>query len=357
MKFAIVYSEQLKAYDFGPGHPFRGDRFTNFMRLLREKLSEDEFEIIEPRYADDEELLLVHSREYVDFIESASKGIWLPSSRFLSADTPLQPGMDKAARLIAGSAITATELVWEGKFNQAIAVGSGMHHARRSYGAGFCIYNDVAICVNRLLQRYAVDRVLILDTDAHAADGTAEIFYHDPKVLLIDLHQDPRTLYPGTGFAWDIGAGEGKGYTVNMPLPPGASYNAYEYALDEIFVPLAQEFKPQIIIRNGGSDPHFADELTNLGLTLDGFRMIGSKVREIAQKVCVGKVVDFLGSGYNPRILPSGWLSFILGLSGSDIKLEEPFLYSLKSDYKLEETKTVVAEVKANLKPYWKCFA
>ena len=354
MTIAIVYSEQMKSYDFGPGHPFRGNRYANFMRLLKERVSD--FEVVEPRYASDEELLLVHDRSYVDFLESNSKGIWLPSYRFLSPDTPFQPGIGKAARLIAGASLMAGELVWEGRFACAVGVGGGMHHARENYGAGFCIYNDVAICVRNLIQKYGLERILVLDTDAHAGDGTCQIFYQDSRVLFIDLHQDPRTLYPGTGFSHEIGAGEGKGYTANVPLPPGASDAAYEHVLDEIFAPLAEEFSPQIIIRNGGSDPHFADELTNLGLSLNGFRMIGSKVREVADKVCDGKVVDLPGSGYNPRVLPYGWLALISGLARFDIELEEPFLFSLKTDYKLEETRKVVKEVKENLKGYWRCF-
>lgn len=353
MGIAIVYSEQIKNYDFGPGHPFRSDRYTNFIRLLREKVSD--LEVIEPRYASDEELLLVHDKGYVDFIEGTSRGIWLPSSRFLSPDTPIQPGIGKAARLIAGSSLIAGELVWEGKFTRAVGVGGGMHHAKKNYGAGFCIYNDVAIGVKNLIQK-GLERILILDTDAHAGDGTCEIFYEDPKVLFIDLHQDPLTLYPGTGLSHEIGMGEGKGYTVNIPLPPGASYDAYEYVLEEIFAPLAWEFNPQIIIRNGGSDPHFADELTNLGLTINGFRMIGRKVREVADKICNGRVVDLPGSGYNPRVLPYGWLALISGLAEFDIEIEEPFLFSFKTDYKLEETKAVVKDVKEYLRDYWRCF-
>jgi len=355
MDTVIVYSDKIKNYDFGFGHPFRSDRYANFMRLLKEKASE--LGIIEPGYASDEELLLVHDKCYVEFVEGESKRTWLPSSRFLSPDTPLQPGIGKAARIIAGSSLKAGELAWEGKFTRAVGVGGGLHHARRNYGAGFCIYNDVAICVKNLIQKYGIERILVLDTDAHAGDGTCEIFYEDPKVLFIDLHQDPLTLYPGTGFSNDVGIGDGKGYTVNIPLPPEASYDAYKYVLEEIFVPLAIEFNPQIIIRNGGSDPHFADELTNLGLTIEGFRMIGRKVRETADKVCNGKVVDLPGSGYNPMVLPRGWLAFIAGLADLDIKIEEPFFFSLKTDHKLEETKSIVKEVKENLKGYWKCFS
>ncbi|RLC94004.1 MAG: histone deacetylase [Chloroflexi bacterium] len=356
MTIAVVYSDGIREYDFGPGHPFRGDRYATFIRLLHERLTDDDFELVEPRYANDDELLLVHDQLYIDFLEGASKGVWLPSYRFLSPDTPLQPGIARAARLIAGTSLTATEIVWEGKFSRAVSVGGGMHHARKRFGAGFCIYNDVAISVRNLIEKYNLERVLILDTDAHAGDGTCELFYQDPRVLFIDLHQDPRTLYPGTGFAHDIGAGEGKGFTVNVPLPPGASDAAYEYVMDQIFQPLAEEFQPQMIIRNGGADPHFADELTNLGLTLEGFRMLGAKVAQVADELCQGRAVDLVGSGYNQRVLPYGWLALMSGLAGLDIELREPFLFSLKKDYQLDETKRVVEQVRQNLKDYWRCF-
>ena len=174
--------------------------------------------------------------------------------------------------------------------------------------------------------------------------------------MFIDLHQDPRTLYPGTGFAYEIGEGKGRGFTVNVPLPPGTSDKSYEYALDEIFAPLAEEFRPQIIIRSGGSDPHFADELTDLGLTLEGFTMIGRKVKEVAERVCQGRRVDLLGSGYNQTVLPYGWLALVAGAAGLDLDLKEPFLFSMRKDSGLKETQQVVEEVKGNLKSYWPCF-
>ena len=202
----------------------------------------------------------------------------------------------------------------------------------------------------------APERILVLDTDAHAGDGTCHIFYHEPRVLFIDLHQDPHTLYPGTGFAHEIGEGPGKGFTVNVPMPPGASDEAYEYALDKIFAPLAAEFRPQIIIRNGGSDPHFADELTDLGLTLEGFTMIGRKLREVAQQVCQGRRVDLVGSGYNQTILPLGWLALVAGSAGLDLVFKEPFRFPLRKESGLADTMQAVDEVRRNLRGYWRSF-
>jgi acetoin utilization protein AcuC len=350
----VVYSDDIKGYDFGPGHPFRSDRYTNFMNLLRSRF--DSHREIEPRRASDQELQLVHERGYIRDLVAASEGAWVPSYTYMSPDTPLQPGMERAARFIVGASMTAAEMVWQSDVVHAIGVGGGLHHARSNYAAGFCIYNDVAICALNLLENHGLKRVLVLDTDAHAGDGTCHILYQEPRVLLIDLHQDPRTLYPGTGFAHEIGEGRGKGFTVNVPMPPGASDEAYEYALDHVFAPLAEEFQPQIIIRNGGSDPHYADELTDLGMTLQGFAMIGRKLKEVAERVCGGRRVDLLGSGYNQTVLPSGWLAFVAGAAGVDIALKEPYVLTVQRDSGLGDTQRVVEEVKRNLRGYWRCF-
>jgi len=357
MGMAIAYSDQMKGYDFGSGHPFRGDRYARFMEILREKVGGSEFEVVEPRRASDDELLLVHGRDYLNFLRAESRGSWSCGEEFLSPDTPLQPGLEKAARLIVRATLTAAEMAWEGRSHHAVGVGGGLHHAKSSYGAGFCIYNDVAVCARSLIENHGAKRVLIIDTDAHAGDGTSQVFYRDPRVLFIDIHQDPRTLYPGTGFAEETGEGEGSGFTVNIPLAPGASDDAYEYVFDELALPLAREFVPEIIIRNGGSDPHFADELTDLGLTLKGLKVVGAKAGEMARAVCGGKLVDLVGSGYNQAVLPLGWLALVAGPEMLPLELVEPFFFSLRVDHRMAETREMVAAVKNRLKPYWKCFA
>jgi len=145
-----------------------------------------------------------------------------------------------------------------------------------------------------LMKKHGLERVLILDTDAHAGNGTSEYFYSNPKILFIDVHQDPMTLYPGTGFASDIGSGEGRGFTINVPLPVDAGYDSYQLVFEEIIEPLTEEFKPQIIIRNGGSDPHFDDGLTQLGLPVRGFRMIGERVRKWPRPARVNTLILLL---------------------------------------------------------------
>lgn len=277
--------------------------------------------------------------------------------RYMSGDNlnlktrRLPLGIESAARAVVANSMLACDLVLDEKFEKAISVGGGLHHAKSDYGEGFCVYNDVVICAKHALGEGSLSRVLVLDTDAHAGNGTSKAFYNDPRVLFVDMHQE--YIYPGTGFESEIGEGEGKGYTVNVPLPPGAGDRAYELVFDELVFPLVKEFKPQLIIRNGGSDPHPSDKITQLGLTLKGFKYIGRSVRELS-KVCDGKEVDLICSGYKPEVLSRAWLALISGLAGVNVSLKEPIPLSNKEEHVFEEVQKVVVTVKRNLKPYWR---
>jgi acetoin utilization protein AcuC len=366
LALGILYQGALKEYDFGPGHPFRGDRYEMFLQYLKDNLAEDDnYRILISNPATDDDLLLICGREYIEFTKeyykAANLGLSYPGQffRFHSGDNlPIgRPGkLEEAARLVIGQAKMACDLIQGGKFKKVVSVGGGLHHAKPSYGEGFCLYNDVAFCALYLIEKYGLERILVLDTDAHAGNGTAEYFYEDSRVLFIDLHQNPRTLYPGTGFVHQIGSGKGKGFTVNIPMPVNAGYDAYQMVLESIVQPMNQEFRPQIIIRNGGSDPHFNDGLTNLGLSVKGFRMIGERVREMASG-CDDKVIDLIASGYNERVLPYAWLALISGLAAIELPIEEPepIPPQFRDDLAFGETEMVLTEVRNNLKDYWTC--
>jgi acetoin utilization protein AcuC len=246
MRTAILYSQKMREYDLG--HVLTGERYESFMRLFREKLGQNpDFEIVEPKYATEADLKLVHTEEYIRRVERCE-------SRD-SHDTPLSPGVVRAARLLAGAGKLAGELVQSGAFGKAIVIGGGVQHAGKNYEKGFGIFSDVGICTQNLIQGYGLDRIMILDADAHAGDGIYAIFADDPRVLFMSIHQDPRTLYPGPGYTNPIGEGEGRGYSINVPLPPGTSDLAYKYVLDNIFVPLQlrlcrfRRYKPVAVCR------------------------------------------------------------------------------------------------------------
>ena len=367
MAFTMLYRQELEEYDFGPGHPFHGNRYQVFPHFIKQCLSGDDYQILGAEPATDADLLLICRQDYIDFsreyFRAASAGLSYPGQflQFHSADnSPVgKPGkVEEAARLIIGQAKLACDLVQGGEHRKTVSIGGGLHHATPAYGEGFCIYNDVAFCGRYLINEYGLERILILDTDAHAGNGTSQYFYQDPRVLLIDLHQDPRSLYPGTGFAGQIGDGEGRGYTINVPMPVYAGYDSYRLAFESIIQPVTQEFGPQIIIRNGGSDPYFADGLARLGLPIKGFRMIGEKVREMAE-ICGGRVIDLIASGYNEEALPWVWLAQISGLAGIEIEIAEPLPVPrrFETDSSFTETERVIDEVKGHLKDHWKCLA
>jgi acetoin utilization protein AcuC len=359
-KFAFLFRKEINEYDFGEGHPFHGRRGEDFLKFFKEKVKID-FPVLKAKKATDEDLLLICEKEYIEFtrkyFDAKSKGEDFDGRFFIyhSVDNlPIgKPGkIEEAARYIIGQAKLAVDLVMEGKFKKVISIGGGLHHAKKNYGEGFCIYNDVAFCARYLIRKYNFKRVLILDTDAHAGNGTLEYFYECPKILFIDIHQDPRTLYPGTGFVEQKGRGRGEGLKINIPLPPGAGDKSYKVVFEKIIEPVVKEFKPEIIIRNGGSDPHFSDHLTNLGLTIEGFKMIGQKVRNLAE-ICDGREIDLIASGYNLKILPFALTALISNLIGAGVEIQEP-ITTQKIQDPIDGTERMIDEIKKEFKKYWK---
>lgn len=350
-RFVILYDEKLKEYDLG--HVLKEDRYQNFIDLFEAKLGKHpDFVIVSPPYATEDDLKLIHTEEYIKRIERCES--------LDPHDTPLSPGFVRATKLLAGAGKLAGELVQSGRYEKAFVVGGGVQHATRDREKGFGVFSDIGICAEHLLQNYGVERILIVDTDAHAGDGIYGIFCEDPRILFISIHQHPLTLYPGKGFIKEIGNGRGKGYSVNVPLPPGAGDWAYEHVLNEILVPLSVEFLPEIVLMVDGCDPHFTDQITHMGLTLKGIKSIGEKIGQLSLKMCKGKIIDFIGSGYshNQETVSLGWLASIAGVTGVQVDLEEiqPIPPNIKPDNGLKEVKQIIGLVRKELSPYWKCF-
>jgi acetoin utilization protein AcuC len=351
MGIPFFYDPRFASYDFGPSHPFQGSRFERFMKELQRRFpaSYARLDIRHAESAGNDLLELVHERSYIDRVISLEK-----RRGYLSIDTQLLPGSIDAARLIVGSSVAAAR---EAARTGLAAGFGGLHHAGPAYGEGFCIFNDVAVAAAALLGD-GKKRVLIFDTDAHQGNGTMDIFIEEPRVLFISIHQDPRTLYPGRGFADEIGSGPGAGFTVNIPMPAMSGGGMYDLALDQVVFPLIDEFRPEIIIRNGGSDPLYTDTLTNLGLTLDELTSLIHRVAEKAKSSNI-PLVDLFLSGYGAYVT-EGWLAIVRGILG------ETFELSIAEDMKFvvpEErariervTRATLDYLKANLEPYWKIF-
>lgn len=354
MKTGIAFHEKYVQYDLGVDHPFRGDRFTNAMRVFKEQglLNLPDVTVLKPEPLSKEDLLRVHDEAYVDLIFNLAK-----ESTPYDMETPVSPAILEAALLIAGGAKKVGKAIAEKSIDRGVALGCGLHHAGRNYGGGFCLFNDIAVLIEFLRAMHGFRRFLVLDYDVHFGNGTSDIYFADPSVLFMSMHQDPRTLYPGTGFVDQIGKGDGVGFNVNVPLPPGTGDATYLRVLREVFVPLALEFKPEIIIGNGGSDSHFADSLGDLGLTVAGFFDVSRLIVEVAEKVCDGKMALLIGSGYNPVVLPLCWYALAAGVAGLDkINVREPYEVRVEPDYCGRMVDGTLSELKGLLRKYWQCF-
>jgi acetoin utilization protein AcuC len=356
LRVCITYHEKFSQYDLGVNHPYRGDRFIKAKNFLDEKgLSKlPNVFFIEPKPATREKLLKIHTKEYVDQTYRLAE-----LGRPYDIDTPVSSSILEALLFIIGGVTEAGNTVLEGQADRAVGLGGGFHHAGRDYGGGFCIFNDIAILVEHLREKHGVKRILVLDYDVHFGNGTSDIYYRDPNVLFISLHQNPLTIYPGRGFIDEVGEGKGEGYNVNVPLPIRTGEESYLYALKEIFPTLAEEFKPEIILANGGSDAHFADHLGSLGLTAKGFFEIARIIGETSQKVCGGKVVLLIGSGYNSKVLPYCWYALAAGIT-EPAKTKDTIedYYPAPHDpwQNQQQVEDVLRDLNRILKKYWKCF-
>jgi acetoin utilization protein AcuC len=346
---AIVYHKGIVKYDFGEGHPFRGERFPRYMDIIDSHglLGEGGMILFEPEPATDEDLAMVHTQEYIVRVMRLAENY-----RMLTGDTPLNPSIVEAARLIVGSGIKSANLIMGGRYNLIDSVGGGLHHAGPNYGGGFCVFNDVALCSKTLLKHGEIERILIYDTDAHAGNGTMDIFYGDPRVMFVSIHQNPRTIYPGTGFIDQIGIGEGEGYTINIPLPLGSGDNCMDLVTERVFKPIAHQFRPQVIIRNGGPDPHFQDGLASLRFTYQGFWRMGKRITEIAKEIN-SPIINMSCSGYNPKTVAKGMFSILAGLLEMELDFQENRKPSGDKLQK-EETNKRIDQLADKLERYWK---
>ncbi len=351
MIVGITYHEKFSLYDLGLNHPFRGDRFAKARDfLLKQGLNRlPNVKFIKPDMAKWSDIITVHTSKYVDLIFKLAE-----SNKSYDFETPVSASILEGLMYIIGGSISSGRSIYEGSVDRAVNLGGGFHHAGRDFGGGFCIFNDIAILAETLRRNYNAEKILILDFDVHFGDGTSAIFYSDPKVLYISIHQDPKTIFPGTGFIEQIGEGEGEGYNVNIPLPPRTGEDAYLLALKSILIPLSEEFKPDIIIANGGSDAHFADHLGSLGLTVNGFFEVSKILSRCSNRICNGRLILLLGSGYNLTVLPYCWYALIKGiLSDGELDIKDPYPPPENPRRNIEKVKDIIVQIKSLLRDYW----
>lgn len=266
------------------------------------------------RAASPDELARVHTTSYLEDIFSLrDKNAWLDLDT-----TAVSPGSVAAAEVAAGTSIAAVEAVVSGRACSSFAVVRPPgHHAEPVRARGFCLFNNVAVAAAHAQVALGIERVLILDWDAHHGNGTQDIFWADPDVLFVDLHR-ASPFYPGSGKLEETGAGLGEGTTVNIPLPGGTGDLVYLKALREILVPAADWFKPQLVLVSAGFDAHWNDLAMNV--SYEGFAAMTGLVQEVARRHCDGRLVFILEGGYNLESLSRGTHSVLKILAGETPK-------------------------------------
>ena len=321
MKTGLVYDPIYLEHDTGH-HVENARRLEETMALLERSGVKQQLTEVHPEPASVEDLSLVHSTEYISQVECKAQA----GGGWLDADTLMSPASYEAAVYAAGGVLKAATAVMTGEIDSAFAlVRPPGHHARQSNAMGFCLFNNIAVAAKRIIKDYHLDRILIADFDVHHGNGTQETFYNDPRVLYFSTHQYP--FYPGTGRIEEVGAGEGEGTTVNVPLPAGCGDQEYLQVFQQILVPLARRFHPQLILVSAGYDPHWADPISMMQVTVTGFARMASILKELSLELCQGHLVFTLEGGYNTQALAysiKATLEVLLGKLEVDDPLGQP---------------------------------
>ena len=322
-RLAAVWDDDLAEYDFGPGHPLAPVRVQLTIALARALgvFDHDSVRVVEPEPIGDDLLLTVHDADYLVAVQTGRPDLGFGLG---TADVPVFPNMHVASRRVAGATVAAAKAVLDGDALHGVNVAGGLHHAMPGSASGFCVYNDPAIAIRWLLDR-GVERVAYVDTDVHHGDGVQEIFYDDPRVLTISLHQSGRTLFPGTGFPEETGGPNAQGYAVNVALPPGTSDAGWLRALHAIVPPLVREFRPTVLVSQHGCDSHRLDPLAQLALSVDGQRAAAVAIHALAHEVCEGRWVATGGGGYAlAEVVPRTWTHLLAEAAGHPIEPTTP---------------------------------
>ena len=311
---SIIYHPDYLKHDTG-SHPERKERLLSILAHLKETGMIEQLELMEPGHAQLNEIQYIHTPGYIEKARRSSE-LEIP----LDLDTILCKESFNVALLAAGGAITAVDAVLDNVDSSFALVRPPGHHAEPDRGMGFCIFNNVAIA-SRHAQKRGRERVLIVDWDVHHGNGTQEAFYDDPTVLYFSTHQYPH--YPGTGWLDEVGSGEGKGYNINVPLPAGTDDAGFIAAFEEILVPAALEFKPDLVLISAGLDAGTGDGLAQMRMSVNGFAILASIVKSIAKKTCNGKIAAVLEGGYDLKFLAHSVSAILEVFMGKEAKWKD----------------------------------
>lgn len=303
----VAKGENIAAYGFGRDHPFGPDRHDAFHTELEQSGTARAVELRSARSATREELLSFHSGEFVDtVIERCAAG-----EGFLDGgDTPAQAGLAEAAAAVVGASIEAMECIMAGEVRRAFVPIAGLHHAGRDHAAGFCVFNDCGVVIELLRARHGLARIAYVDIDAHHGDGVYYAFESDANLIFVDLHEDGRFLYPGTGHAYETGSGNAAGTKLNIPMAPGAGDDEFleAWTLAEAFL---ENARPEFILLQCGADSLDGDPITHLKYSSASHAHAAERLCQLADRHCNGRLLGLGGGGYNRDNLARGWTAVV----------------------------------------------
>jgi len=339
-KVGLIYTDEYQRYNFGPSHPLRPLRLMLTYSLMKQLglLSHELVKVLEPRMATQEEIERVHAHGYVEAVKKLSAD---PTDRTVKpyayglgpGDNPIFKGMYEASALVCGASMTAAELVWEDNaYPMAFNPAGGLHHAMKNRASGFCIFNDIAVAIHHLKQQDPDIRVAYLDIDCHHGDGVQWLFYDDPNVLTISLHESGKFLFPGTGETKERGGNLGDGYSLNFPLLPGTSNKMYLKLFRKCIPRVLETYAPDLLITQLGVDTHLNDPLTQMGLSIKIHRDLAQTMKTCAREYCNNKWLALGGGGYLMTVVPRAWTLYLA-------KMLEVDLDNILPDKWIEEVK------------------
>lgn len=341
----LIHRPEYAGYAFGPEHPFTQARLSMLVDLLQ-TLGHDIKPIAAP-LATRAEILSIHAEAYVAVMEALDRGESRPEAESFglgTADNPLFPDMDLAARWLVGGTLHGARLLLDGGAQRVLQLGGGLHHAQAGRAAGFCLYNDLAVAIQAMVDQGWY--VAYLDIDLHHGDGVQNLFYDNDHVLTISLHESGDYLYPGSGHIHELGAGSARGCCVNVPLEPFTEGENYLKAFDAVVPRALANFTPQVLVVQAGADAHFADPLGDLALTTQTFQALYQRILDLSERHAQGRLLVTLGGGYEaqavvriwaileltmlelplPEVLPSAWVERWRSILGADFcpQLHDP---------------------------------
>ncbi|MFE7663494.1 acetoin utilization protein AcuC [Streptomyces celluloflavus] len=356
----LMWDEAVTGYDFGPGHPMDPVRLALTMRLVEAYgLDRGPLEVVAAAAAGDSTLRLVHRADYLDAVRRASAD---PASADISyglgtVDDPAFAGMHEASALIAGQSVGAAEAVWGGAALHAVNFAGGLHHAMPGGAAGFCVYNDAALAIARLLELGA-RRVAYVDVDVHHGDGVQAAFWDDPRVLTISLHEHPRTLFPGTGWPTETGGDGAEGSAVNVALPAGTGDAGWLRAFHAVVPELLGAFRPDVIVSQHGADTHFDDPLAHLAVSVDAQRAVAVSCHELAHEHAAGRWVALGGGGYAVvDVVPRSWTHLTAIAAGRPIDPGTPVPEAWRHEVFRRTRQLAPQRMTDGREPRWRDFA